>query len=93
MDEINNKMISSPEMGVSDALDVERLSSLIKMVTRLQAEGQHVLESKLALMELKSPLTVSDSSATTELSEEEIQQQIESKREHLQKMFGYLKKN
>ena len=68
-------------MDVHDALDVERMSSLIKMATHLQAEGQHVLESKLALMELKSPLIVSDSAAPAELTQQDIQSQLESKRE------------
>jgi hypothetical protein len=83
-------MQENPMMKAPEALDTERLSSVIRLITHLQAEGQHVQERKLDLLQLKSAQSVADAAQSE--SSDKAAAFVAENSERLRKVFGYLEK-
>lgn len=77
------QMRDNPTLRAPEAIDQERLSSLISMVTHLQAEGAQVQKRKLDILELKSDAADAESVA---------QSFVEENKEKLQRVLNYLER-
>jgi len=62
------------DLETSQLIADEKMSSLLRMITRLQAEGIQVLESKLNLLRIKD--SVQPTTTGSVLSQEKIQTHI-----------------
>jgi len=79
-------------------LEKERISGVLRLITRLQAEGVSVLEQKLALLEIKEQAfaasSVSEQATIDEkFSDSSLKNKIEANKEHVARSIDYLRQN
>jgi hypothetical protein len=53
---------ASEDQSMQSVLSTEKLNGLVRVVLRLQAEGSHVLNSKVSLMEINKEATTATES-------------------------------
>ena len=88
-------MSAEVESETSHLIADEKMSSLLRMITRLQAEGIQVLESKYNLLQVKD--SVQPATTGSVLSQEKIQKHITEKisanQAQLEVIMKYLRDN
>jgi hypothetical protein len=88
-------MSAEVESETSQLIADEKMSSLLRMITRLQAEGIQVLESKYNLLQVKD--SVQPATTGSVLSQEKIQKHITEKisanQAQLEVIMKYLRDN
>lgn len=72
-----------------NVLSTEKLNGLVRVVLRLQAEGSHVLNSKVDLMEINKEVTGTGNT----LSQEDFQANLLAKKDRLKEIILYLQEN
>ena len=68
--------------SAADVLDKEKTNSLVRVILRLQSEGQHVLKSKYDLFALTVPT-----------EDQSVEEKIEAKKERIAEIIHYLQAN
>ena len=78
-------------------LQNERTTSLIRLVTHLQAEGKNVLQAKLTLLELQRRAETEASSVhgatLPKVTDDSLKKALEQNKDQVNQILGYLKKN